>query len=70
MPVSALRFHELTTQHSSEIWLAIPHKAHPPKLAYPPLRVIHMSRQAMTHGVENVDVSGAKATSLHTSFLL
>lgn len=57
--ISALRFHELTTQQSSEIWLAIPHKAHPPKLDYPPLRVVHMSGQAMTVGIESANVAGA-----------
>jgi predicted transcriptional regulator of viral defense system len=25
--ISALRFHELTAQQSSEIWLTVPHKA-------------------------------------------
>lgn len=57
--ISALRFHELTTQQSSEIWLAIPHKAHPPKIGYPPLRVVHMSGEAMTVGVEDANVAGA-----------
>ena len=57
--ISALRFHELTTQQSSEIWLAIPHKAHPPKLDYPPLRVVHMSGEAMTAGIESATVAGA-----------
>lgn len=56
--ISALRVLELTTQQSSEIWLAIPHKAHPPKLTYPPLRVVHMSGEAMTAGIETVDVAG------------
>jgi predicted transcriptional regulator of viral defense system len=57
--ISALRFHELTTQQSAEIWLAIPHKAHPPKLDYPPIRIVHMSGEAMTAGVENASVAGA-----------
>ncbi len=56
--ISALRVLDLTTQQSAEIWLAIPHKAHPPKLSYPPLRVVHMSGEAMTAGVETVDVAG------------
>lgn len=56
--ISALRLLELTTQQSSDIWLAIPHKAHPPKLTYPPLRVVHMSGDAMTAGIETVDVAG------------
>lgn len=56
--ISALRFHELTTQQSSEIWLAIPHKAHPPKLDYPPLHIVHMSGDAMTQGIETMKVAG------------
>lgn len=57
--ISALRLHELTTQQSPEIWLAIPHKAHPPKLDYPPLRVVYMSGEAMTAGIESTEVAGA-----------
>jgi predicted transcriptional regulator of viral defense system len=57
--ISALRFHELTTQQSSEIWLAIPHKAHPPKMDYPPLHIVHMSGEAMIQGIEVVNVSGS-----------
>ena len=56
--ISALRLLELTTQQSSDIWLAIPHKAHAPRLVYPPLRVVHMSGDAMTAGIETVDVAG------------
>lgn len=56
--ISALRVLELTTQQSSEIWLAIPHKGHPPKLSYPPLRVVHMSGEAMEQGIEIVDIGG------------
>lgn len=56
--ISALRFHELTTQQSSEVWLAIPHKAHPPKIDYPPLRIVHMSGDAMEQGVEIAMVAG------------
>ena len=58
--ISALRVLELTTQQSAEIWLAIPHKAHPPKLSYPPLRVVHMSGEAMAQGIETVDVAGVR----------
>ena len=57
--VSALRFHELTTQQSSEVWLAIPHKAHKPRLDYPPLRIIRMSGDAMSAGIEIANVAGA-----------
>jgi len=56
--LSALRFHDLTTQQSSDVWLAIPHKAHAPRYDYPPLRVIRMSGPAMTEGVETIDIAG------------
>lgn len=56
--LSALRFHELTTQQSSDIWLAIPHKAHAPRFDYPPLRIVRMSGEAMKQGVDEVDVAG------------
>lgn len=58
--ISALRFHELTTQQSSEIWLAIPHKAHPPQMDYPPLHIVRMSGEAMTQGIHVVDVAGTR----------
>jgi predicted transcriptional regulator of viral defense system len=57
--ISALRFHELTTQQTSEIWLAIAHKAHVPKMDYPPLRVVRMSGNALTEGVVQIDIDGA-----------
>ena len=56
--ISALRFHELTTQQSSEIWLAVPHKAHPPRMDYPPLRIVRMSGEAMAQGINEIDVAG------------
>lgn len=50
--LSALRFHELTTQNPFEIWLAISNKARPPKDDLLPLRLIYMSGKAFTEGVE------------------
>jgi len=40
--LSAVRFHDLTTQQSSDIWLAIPHKTRAPRFDYAPLRIIRM----------------------------
>src|SRR5262249_16945247 len=48
--LSALRFHELTTQAPFEVWLAIPYKAWLPKVQYPPLRIVRFSRLALTIG--------------------
>jgi predicted transcriptional regulator of viral defense system len=65
--LSALRFHDLTTQQSSDIWLAIPHKARAPRFDYPPLRIIRMSGLAMTEGVEIVDVGGAQVRAFNVA---
>ena len=48
--LSALRFHELTTQMPFEVWLAIDPKARLPKTAYPPLRIVRFSRAALCYG--------------------
>jgi predicted transcriptional regulator of viral defense system len=56
--LSALRFHELTTQAPFEVWLAIPNKARPPQLGYPPLRIVRFSEPGLTEGVEEHEIDG------------
>lgn len=56
--LTALRYHELTTQSPHQVWLAVPNKAHPPKLDYPPLRVVRFSGAALTEGIETHAVDG------------
>ena len=50
--LSALRFHELTTQSPGEIWLAIPSNARRPKVSATTIRPVHFSGPALTQGVE------------------
>ncbi len=50
--LTALRFHELTTQNPAEVWIALPEKARKPRLEYPRLRVARFSGQALTEGIE------------------
>jgi Predicted transcriptional regulator len=56
--LSALRFHELGTQAPFEVWLAIPNKARPPVLEYPPIRIVRFSGAALTEGVETHLIDG------------
>ncbi|MBS0507763.1 MAG: AbiEi antitoxin N-terminal domain-containing protein [Proteobacteria bacterium] len=56
--LSALRFHDLTTQAPFEVWLAIDNKAATPKLDYPPLRLVRFSGAALTECVEEHVVDG------------
>ncbi len=50
--LTALRFHELTTQNPSEVWIALPEKARRPVVEYPRLRVARFSGEALTEGTE------------------
>lgn len=50
--ISALAFHELTTQVPHEIHVAIARTARRPRLDYPPLRVYRFSSEAFDAGVE------------------
>ncbi|MBW9274798.1 MAG: type IV toxin-antitoxin system AbiEi family antitoxin domain-containing protein [Candidatus Thiodiazotropha sp. (ex. Lucinisca nassula)] len=56
--LSALRFHELTTQAPFEVWLAIGEKAWRPRLEYPPLRIVHFSKAALNAGVDEHQIEG------------
>ena len=50
--LSALAFHELTTQSPPAVWLALPKSAWRKPDEYPPLRIVHFSGEAFTAGVE------------------
>lgn len=56
--LSALRFHDLTTQSPFEVWLAIPNKARVPKMDYPPLRIVRFSGDVLIYGVEQYAIDG------------
>lgn len=56
--ISALAFHEMTTQIPHEIWLAIPRNSEPPRLDFPPLRVMRMSGAAFTEGIDSPEIDG------------
>lgn len=56
--LSALRFHNLTTQAPFEIWVAIPNKARAPKPDYPPLRIVRFADTLLQDGVEEHQIDG------------
>lgn len=56
--MSALRFHDLTTQNPSEIWMAIEKKAWRPVRAEVRLRVVHLSGASFRAGIETHNVGG------------
>lgn len=60
--LSALRFHDLTTQAPFEVWVAIDRKAHRPNSTQDhhltPLNIVRFSGQALTEGVEEHTIEG------------
>jgi predicted transcriptional regulator of viral defense system len=50
--VSALAFHNLTTQIPHEVYVALPLDAEKPRLAYPPVRLFWLSKPAYSAGVQ------------------
>ena len=56
--ISALDFHELTTQVPHEVHVALEKGAEPPRIAHPPLRLFWFSGPAFREGIETHTVDG------------
>jgi len=52
--LSALDFHGLTTFNPSEVHVAIPHVAKPPRIFYPPIKPFFFRERFYTPGIESV----------------
>lgn len=57
--LSALRFHNLTTQAPFEVWMAIEAKARMPHELGVPLRIVRMSGSAFEQGMQEHRIEGA-----------
>jgi len=56
--LSALRFHDLTTQNPFEIWVAVKPHAHRPQTRQISLRIVHFSGKSLTEGIEEHEIGG------------
>lgn len=50
--ISALAFHELTTQIPHEVYVALPRGSEEPRIDFPPVRIFKFSGPAFTEGIE------------------
>lgn len=50
--LTALQFHELTTQLPRQIWIAMPRGSHIPKIDYPPVKMVQFTGAAYAEGIE------------------
>lgn len=58
--LSALRFHQLTTQAPHEVWLAMAHNAVLPRISNPSIRLVKFSGRALAEGVERHQIEGVE----------
>jgi predicted transcriptional regulator of viral defense system len=58
--VSALSYHDITTEVPHEVQLALPRGTKAPRLDYPPLRVFRFSGLALTEGVQTLVMDGVQ----------
>ncbi len=56
--ISALAFHEITTQIPHEVHVALPRGAEEPRLDHPPIKTYRFTGEAFTEGVETHELDG------------
>ncbi len=52
--LTALQFHELTTQLPREIWIAMPQGSRTPRMDYPPIKLVRFSGKTYSEGIQTV----------------
>lgn len=58
--LTALQFHELTTQLPRQVWIAMPRGSHAPRIDHPPIKLVQFTGDAYTAGIEEVERDGVK----------
>lgn len=53
--LTALQYHELTTQLPRQVWIAMPRGSHTPKIDYPPVKMVQFAGAAYAEGIEVVE---------------
>ena len=56
--LSALAFHEITTQSPASVWIALPKGARTPALDSPSLRIVRLSGLSLPTGILNHQIEG------------
>jgi predicted transcriptional regulator of viral defense system len=58
--LTALQFHELTTQLPRQIWIAMPRGSHVPRIDSPPIKMVQMTGEVYSEGIKTVERDGVK----------
>jgi predicted transcriptional regulator of viral defense system len=65
--LSALAFHEITTQNPASVWIALGKGARTPAIASPSLRVIRLTGSSLSEGIEIHSVEGVSVRVYSTA---
>lgn len=58
--ISALAFHDMTTQVPHEVYIAVDRVSRPPQVDYPPVRVFRFTGEAFKSGIESHKTEGVQ----------
>jgi len=58
--ISALSFHNITTQIPHKVDIALPQNTHKPRLTFPPIRAFYFSGNHFTEGIEIHEIDGVE----------
>ncbi|MFT7774453.1 type IV toxin-antitoxin system AbiEi family antitoxin domain-containing protein [Roseateles sp.] len=50
--LTALQFHELTTQLPRRVWIAMPRGSHAPRIDHPPIKMVQFTGAGYSEGIE------------------
>lgn len=53
--LTALQFHDLTTQLPRQAWIAMPRGSHTPKIDYPPVKMVQFAGDVYSAGIEEIE---------------
>ena len=58
--ISALAYHEITTQIPHEVYLSLRRGAEPPRMEYPPIRIFWFTGEAFSEGIGKYEMDGVQ----------
>ncbi|MDI6694162.1 MAG: hypothetical protein QME21_03860 [Anaerolineales bacterium] len=58
--ISALGFYQLTTQIPYKVYIALPREVKAPRIDYPPLDIVYLSKKPYSAGIEEYNLDGIK----------
>lgn len=58
--LTALEFHELTTELPRQVWIAMPRGSHVPRIDYPPVKMVQMTGDVYGEGIETAESDGVE----------